>query len=313
MDRTRRFIFAIISAVVLCKHSQAEWNATKAPANRTVSCEHHANSSNCTDSKDEQKWSGHFSACPKEYKHFCIHGVCRFIEEQNTPSCRCEKGYIGSRCEYLDIDFHVGERRKIVIACVVAGLVFLILLIIFICVCTHKRYRPCRKKKRKKQTIDEDDKHTPLNAHEGVPADTSNTNAVWTIQWSDPAWLGNGLEMRTSSGEWWKQRFTVILSGLSMNSGDMVCQATFAIPSATVYLILHATLFMLSSRKGSHCFTMALNVKAYHYWKKYEEVVCNMLNTNKVCLSWLRCVYFAYETQVMKQSYSTLDLVRLNN
>lgn len=38
-----------------------------------------------------------------------------------------------------------------------------------------------------------------------------------------------------------------------------------------------------------------------------------MLNTNKVCLSWLRCVYFAYETQVMKQSYSTLDLVRLNN
>ncbi|XP_067232123.1 probetacellulin [Chanodichthys erythropterus] len=180
MDRTRRFILGLIAAVVLCKYSQAEWNTTKAPANRTVSCGHHDNSSNCTDSKDDHTWGGHFSKCPKEYQHYCIQGVCRFVKEQNTPSCRCEAGYIGTRCEYLDLGFHVGERRKIVIACVVAGLVFLILLIVFICVCTHKRYKPCRKKKRKKETSDEEAKLSSLNAHEAsaAPVDTSDTNAV---------------------------------------------------------------------------------------------------------------------------------------
>lgn len=50
---------------------------------------------------------------------------------------RCETGYIGTRCEYLDLAYHVEERRKIVIACVVTGLVFLIVLIVFICVCTQ--------------------------------------------------------------------------------------------------------------------------------------------------------------------------------
>ncbi|KAG1943439.1 protransforming growth factor alpha [Pimephales promelas] len=93
---TRMLIWGIISAVVLCKYSQAEWNTTNAQANGTVSCNPHDNSSNCTDSKDDHKWSGHFSKCPKEYKHYCIHGDCRFVEEQNTPSCRCEMGYIGS-------------------------------------------------------------------------------------------------------------------------------------------------------------------------------------------------------------------------
>ncbi|XP_067280331.1 probetacellulin [Pseudorasbora parva] len=180
MDRTRRYIWGIITAVVLCKYSQAEWNTTESPANRTVSCNHHDNSGNCTDSKDDHTWSGHFSICPKDYRHYCIHGVCRFVKEQNIPSCRCETGYIGSRCEYLDLEYHMAERRKIVIACVVAGLVSLILLIVFICVCTHKRYKPCRKKKRKKDSCDEDEKLSSLNTHEDLaaPVDTCDTNAV---------------------------------------------------------------------------------------------------------------------------------------
>ncbi|XP_052444981.1 probetacellulin [Carassius gibelio] len=176
MDGTRRFILGIL-AVVLCKYSQAEWNTTNTPANRTVSCDLH---DNCTGSDDDHTWSGHFSKCPKEYKHYCVHGVCRFVKAQNTPSCRCETGYIGSRCEYRDLDLRVEERMKIVIACVVAGLVFLILLFVFICVCTHKRYKPCRKKKRKKETSDEDEKLSSLNIHEALtaPVNTSDTNDV---------------------------------------------------------------------------------------------------------------------------------------
>ncbi|XP_026090619.1 probetacellulin isoform X2 [Carassius auratus] len=105
MDRTRRFILGIVTAVVLCKYSQAEWNTTKTPS------DHHDNSNNCTDSNDEHKWSGHFSTCPTEYKHYCIHGVCRFLKEQNTPSCRRTKEnyhrMCGGRIDLSDSAHHL--------------------------------------------------------------------------------------------------------------------------------------------------------------------------------------------------------------
>lgn len=43
-----------------------------------------------------------------------------------------------------------------------------------------KRYKPCRKKKRKKETSDEDEKLSSLNTHEALaaPVDTCDTNAV---------------------------------------------------------------------------------------------------------------------------------------
>lgn len=50
---------------------------------------------------------------------------------------RCEKGYIGSRCEYVDLAWRIGDQRQIIIACVIAALVFLILLITFICICAQ--------------------------------------------------------------------------------------------------------------------------------------------------------------------------------
>ncbi|KAI4893193.1 hypothetical protein NFI96_018501, partial [Prochilodus magdalenae] len=90
-----------------------------------------------TDAKDDHRWSGHFSKCPQEYTHYCIHGTCHFVQEQNSPACRCESGYIGARCEYLDLGWLVGDRKEIVIAGVVAGLVFLLLVIVFICICAQ--------------------------------------------------------------------------------------------------------------------------------------------------------------------------------
>ncbi|TRY60895.1 hypothetical protein DNTS_035158 [Danionella cerebrum] len=125
--------------------------------------------------------------CPEDYQYFCIHGDCRFLKELNTPSCRCVIGYIGSRCEYLDYDFRVEEQRKIVIACGVAGLIFLILLIVFICVCSHKKYKPCRKKKRIKERIDEDEKLSSLNSHEA--AEALDTNSVVPVKGSRDGYL----------------------------------------------------------------------------------------------------------------------------
>uniref|UniRef100_A0A673C9T4 Betacellulin, epidermal growth factor family member n=1 Tax=Sphaeramia orbicularis TaxID=375764 RepID=A0A673C9T4_9TELE len=111
-----------------------EWNATDESANRTVSqCHRHGNGGNCT---DKEQWDDHFSKCPEELMYYCIHGDCRYIKDQNTPSCRCQRGYIGSRCEYMDLDWLKGDKRQILIICVVTGLVLLILLL---------RHKPTRK------------------------------------------------------------------------------------------------------------------------------------------------------------------------
>ncbi|KAM6986383.1 probetacellulin [Aplochiton taeniatus] len=140
MAQACKLYVGIVAALALFKYSLAEWNATEELANRTVSCHHHGNRNNCTDSKDTGQWSGHFSKCPLELRHYCIHGVCRYVKEQKAPSCRCEHGFFGSRCEYVDFGWLVGEKRQIVIACVIAGLISLILLIIFICICAHLVY-----------------------------------------------------------------------------------------------------------------------------------------------------------------------------
>ncbi|XP_062410221.1 probetacellulin [Sardina pilchardus] len=180
MERPYKLIFVLITAIALCKYSQAEWNATKASANKTVSCTPHDNSSNCAVTKETHTWNGHFSKCPEKYKHYCIHGMCRFVTEQNTPSCRCASGYTGSRCEYYQFDWLIGDKRQIIIACVIAGLVLLIILLVFICVCTH-RPKLCRKKKRREENKeDEIEKlRTIISSEASAPAsETVATNEV---------------------------------------------------------------------------------------------------------------------------------------
>lgn len=120
------------------------------------------------DSVDLDPWHGHFSQCPEELTDYCVHGDCRYLQEHKTPSCRweedmwwwrrteiwkkkqnkktfwqrsllclrCEHGFVGSRCEYLDLDWWKGEKQEIIIICIIAGLVLLILLILFICMCS---------------------------------------------------------------------------------------------------------------------------------------------------------------------------------
>ncbi|XP_040014168.1 probetacellulin [Xiphias gladius] len=152
MAKVYRLYVGIVTALALCKHCLAEGNGADEPANRTSShCHRHGNGHNCTDTTDTGPWNGHFSKCPEELAHYCIHGDCRYIKEQKSPSCRCHPGFIGSRCEYVDLDWRIGEKRQIIIACIIAGLVFLILLIVFICICSHRRYRLCRRRGRRRE------------------------------------------------------------------------------------------------------------------------------------------------------------------
>ncbi|KAK2819293.1 hypothetical protein Q5P01_024854 [Channa striata] len=149
MAKVHRLCVATLTVLALCKYCLAEWNTTSTSANPTVShCHHHGNQNNCTAT---EPLNSHFSECPEELQHYCVHGDCRYIEEQKAASCRCHSGYIGSRCEYVDLDWRIGEKRQIIIACIIAGLVFLILVIVFICICSHRRYRPCRRRGRRRE------------------------------------------------------------------------------------------------------------------------------------------------------------------
>ncbi|XP_078127847.1 probetacellulin isoform X1 [Sander vitreus] len=181
MAKVYRLYLGIVTALALCKYSLAEWNTTKETANRTVSdCHHHGNRDNCTaDTIDTGQWTGHFSKCPEELTNYCIHGECRYVEEQNAPSCRCQRGYIGGRCEYLDLDWRIGEKRQIIIACVIAGLVFLILVIVFICICSHRRCRLCWRRGRRREE--------PRNRTEKLSMmDTSTTHTTLMVDSTEP-------------------------------------------------------------------------------------------------------------------------------
>lgn len=154
MAKAYKLFVGIVTALALCKYSLAEWNTTDEIANRTVShCHHHGNRHNCTEDttdKDTDQWAGHFSKCPEELTNYCIHGECHYIKEQKAPSCRCQHGYHGDRCQYLQLPQDGGQPR-IIIACVVAGLVLLILLIIFICLNSHRKCRLCWQRRRQEE------------------------------------------------------------------------------------------------------------------------------------------------------------------
>lgn len=173
----------VVTALALCKYSLAEWNATDESANRTESLgHHHGNGDNCTvsptDPIDTGQWTGHFSECPEELTHYCIHGDCRYIREQEAPSCRCQRGYIGSRCEYLDLDWRIGEKRQIVIVCIIAGLVLLVLLIVFMCFCSHRRCRLWRRRGRRREEEHRNGTEKLPMMDAGAPHTTSRTGST---------------------------------------------------------------------------------------------------------------------------------------
>ncbi|XP_068562856.1 probetacellulin isoform X1 [Cebidichthys violaceus] len=185
MAKVYRLYAVIATALALCKYSLAEWNATDESANRTESlCNHHGNEDNCTaGAVDTEQWPSHFSKCPEELANYCIHGECRYVEEQKAPSCRCQQGYIGSRCEYLDLDWRIGEKRQIIITCIIAGLVFLILVIVFIGFCSHRRCRLYWRRRRRREEprngteklrmMDTGATHTTLTADSAEPPHTN--------------------------------------------------------------------------------------------------------------------------------------------
>ncbi|XP_048460846.1 probetacellulin-like isoform X2 [Rhincodon typus] len=99
----------------------------------------------------ETPQSGHFTTCPKELMSYCIEGECRFIQSENKPSCVCKFGYIGSRCEFLDIFYLTGRRDKFIVVGLVLAILLLMIAIIITCFCVHRFRRRHKAKKNSRE------------------------------------------------------------------------------------------------------------------------------------------------------------------
>ncbi|XP_070582998.1 probetacellulin [Erythrolamprus reginae] len=147
----------ISSSVTSCE------NATAALETKKLSCDYM--NGTCTD----LRLSGHFSKCPEEYKYFCVKGRCRYVAAVQTPSCVCEGGYTGERCEQLDL-FHLrGDQSQIVAVSLIAVMVMLIILIVCICTCIH--YYRKKRRKRKQAESGTCDNQQPMKTDDTLEMD----------------------------------------------------------------------------------------------------------------------------------------------
>ncbi|CAJ0932615.1 unnamed protein product [Ranitomeya imitator] len=82
-----------------------------------------------------------FADCPDTYTQFCFHGTCRFLVSEWTASCICFKGYIGSRCQQMDL-FQVlaGDPRSILVVAFVAVLTLMVTTCLGIYLCRRETF-----------------------------------------------------------------------------------------------------------------------------------------------------------------------------
>ncbi|XP_032448966.1 probetacellulin [Lynx canadensis] len=139
----------------------ADGNATRSPERDGLLCGDPGE--NCAATTMQSKRKGHFSRCPKQYKHYCIKGRCRFVVAEQTPSCVCDEGYTGARCERVDLFYLRGDRGQILVICLIVVMVIFIILVVGVCTCCHplRRRRKRRKKEEEMETLGKD--ITPIN------------------------------------------------------------------------------------------------------------------------------------------------------
>lgn len=83
------------------------------------------------------------------------------VDEQ-TPSCICEKGYFGARCEQVDLFYLQQDRGQILVVCLIGVMVLFIVLVIGVCTCCHPLRKHRKKKKEEKMETLSKDK-TPIS------------------------------------------------------------------------------------------------------------------------------------------------------
>ncbi|XP_029090526.1 probetacellulin [Monodon monoceros] len=146
-------LLALALGLVILHCVVADGNSTRSPENDGLLCGDRGE--NCPATTTQPKRRGHFSRCPKQYKHYCIKGRCRFVVAEQTPSCVCDEGYAGARCERVDLFYLRGDRGQILVICLIAVMVIFIILVVGICTCCHplRKHRERIKKEEEMETL----------------------------------------------------------------------------------------------------------------------------------------------------------------
>ncbi|XP_049743055.1 probetacellulin isoform X4 [Elephas maximus indicus] len=138
-------LLALALGLVILHCVVADGNSTRSPETENLLCGDPGK--NCAATTTQSKRKGHFSRCPKQYKHYCIKG-----------RCSCEEGYTGARCERVDLFYLRGDRGQILVICLIAVMVIFIILVIGVCTCCHplRKSRKRRKKEEEMETLGKD-------------------------------------------------------------------------------------------------------------------------------------------------------------
>nr|XP_056716073.1 protransforming growth factor alpha [Euleptes europaea] len=92
----------------------------------------------------------HFNSCPDAHSQFCFHGTCRFLVQEEKPTCLCHSGFMGTRCEHADLLAVVAANQKkqtitaLVVVSVVASAVLIMVCVLIHCCRIKKRCEWCR-------------------------------------------------------------------------------------------------------------------------------------------------------------------------
>ncbi|XP_028840245.1 heparin-binding EGF-like growth factor b [Denticeps clupeoides] len=83
--------------------------------------------------KNRKKGRGRKNLCLKDYKDYCVHGVCKHHRQLRSVSCICHSGYSGERCHLFSLPVSTevrGYDRTTALAVVAVVLSLLCLTII---------------------------------------------------------------------------------------------------------------------------------------------------------------------------------------
>uniref|UniRef100_A0A3B4AMJ7 EGF-like domain-containing protein n=1 Tax=Periophthalmus magnuspinnatus TaxID=409849 RepID=A0A3B4AMJ7_9GOBI len=82
-------------------------------------------------------------SCDSSFDNYCLNnGQCLFLVDLNENHCKCELGYLGTRCEHTQLVVQPMKEEEValIIVCVVLLILGLTGALYFFCKCSEKRH-----------------------------------------------------------------------------------------------------------------------------------------------------------------------------
>ncbi|KAK7934393.1 hypothetical protein WMY93_005289 [Mugilogobius chulae] len=95
-------------------------------------------------------------SCDTSFDKYCLHGQCMFLVDLEETHCKCDLGYLGSRCEQPQLVKQPmrEDELALIIVCVVLLILGLSGALYFFCEWYRKKYHP-QQQKRLRDTRDQ--------------------------------------------------------------------------------------------------------------------------------------------------------------